>query len=115
MHVNAPEPPAATPRQRSILIANEDSDLRDILTETLKKRGYLVHAVSNGVQALETVRTRAVDLVLMDTRMPERDGLSVLTELSSQYASLPVILLTNRATQEETEEALRLGARVLPE
>jgi CheY-like chemotaxis protein len=102
---------AASARQRTILIANDDDDLREILTETLKKRGYLVHAVSNGVQALETVRTRPVDLVLMDTRMPERDGLSVLTELSSHYASLPVILITNRASQEETAEAIRLGAR----
>jgi len=106
----APEA-AAPPRQRTILIANDDEDLREILTETFHKRGYLVHAVSNGVQALETVRTRPVDLVLMDTRMPERDGLSVLTELSSQYASLPVILITNRASREETEEAIRLGAR----
>lgn len=94
-----------------ILVVDDEEQLRRALKEHLIHRGYRAETASNGAEALRTIAASPIDLVLLDMRMPTRDGLSVLAELHARFSSLPVIVMTGLATPEEVEDALRLGAR----
>ncbi|MBO0678391.1 SpoIIE family protein phosphatase [Mycolicibacterium sp. S2-37] len=95
-----------------ILIADDNADMRDYLTSLLSASGYRVSAVSDGQQALETIRAEEPDLVISDVMMPRVDGLELLAALrtDSRTAALPVLLLSARAGQEASIEGLAAGA-----
>jgi CheY-like chemotaxis protein len=92
-----------------------DDDLRNIfaLRTVLEARGIEVLHAANGRVALEMLENEApVDLVLMDTMMPELDGLSATRKIreSAELAALPIISLTAKAMQGDREKALEAGA-----
>lgn len=95
-----------------VLIADDNADMRDYLTRLLRDAGYRVHAVNDGRQALETIRTDAPDLVVSDVMMPRLNGLALVGALRTdpRTASVPVLLLSARAGQEASIEGLRAGA-----
>ncbi|HIJ72530.1 MAG TPA: HDOD domain-containing protein [Candidatus Hydrogenedentes bacterium] len=94
-----------------ILVVDDDADLLEVLKETLLHRGYGVETAADGVEAIEVMSRAAVDLVLLDIRMPTLDGLAVLEQLRERFTRIPAIVITGLASQEEVAEALRLGAR----
>ena len=61
-----------------ILVVDDDPDVRDVLTETLKRLGYEARAAENGRAGLEAFRKDAFSVVVTYMRMPEMDGLSML-------------------------------------
>ncbi|MCD6288206.1 MAG: response regulator, partial [Candidatus Hydrogenedentes bacterium] len=85
-------------------------NIRDILAETLINLGFHVLTAEHGVAALSVIKREHVDVMLLDMRMPLKDGLSLLTEIKDMLPSLPVVLITGLASHEEVEEALRIGA-----
>ncbi|WP_442808391.1 SpoIIE family protein phosphatase [Streptomyces sp. NBC_01218] len=95
-----------------VLIADDNADMREYLTRLLRGAGYQVHAVSDGQQALDTIRTDVPDLVVSDVMMPRLNGLALVSALRADQstASVPVILLSARAGQEASIEGLRAGA-----
>lgn len=108
---------AANPAQNSgervrVLIADDNADMRDYLTNLLQTSGFDVSAVSDGRQALEAVKTQVPDLVISDVMMPGLDGLELLTALRGDplTAAMPVLLLSARAGQEASIEGLLAGA-----
>lgn len=96
-------------RRRTILIVDDEPRLRDSLRMNLELDGYQVFEATNGQEALEEVRTRLPDLVVMDVMMPERDGFETLRELR-RFSSVPVILLTVKADERDVVHGLELGA-----
>jgi len=102
--------PAGTPAH--ILVADDNADMRAYLTSLLHAAGYRVTAVTDGQQALESIRVEAPDLVVSDVMMPRVDGLELLAALrtDSRTAALPVLLLSARAGQEASIEGLAAGA-----
>ncbi len=94
----------------SILVADDDPVARDLLAEVLSKEGYQVRVAAGGLECVELARSAAVDLALVDLRMPDLDGLEVLRQLLSLHPELPVLLLTAFATVETAIEAIRAGA-----
>lgn len=100
----------ATPAR--VLIADDNTDMREYLTSLLRGAGYLVTAVTDGRQALESVRAELPDLVISDVMMPRLDGLGLVSALRSEprTAALPVLLLSARAGQEASIEGLAAGA-----
>lgn len=82
-----------------ILVAEDDADLRDALTEVLALAGYSSVTVPDGIQALAAVRARLPDLIILDQQMPGLDGLAVLRALQADpgLRTIPVILLTGAA------------------
>lgn len=108
-------PPATTSDEAidapTILVVDDEEQLCRVLKEHLNNRGYRVETAGDGLEALHTIAGHAIDLVLLDMCMPTRDGLSVLQELHERFSSVPVIVMTGLAPQEEVEDALRLGAR----
>ncbi|MGO8767562.1 SpoIIE family protein phosphatase [Mycobacterium sp.] len=99
------------PRPR-VLVADDNIDMREYLARLLGAAGYVVDSVGDGVQALESVRADAPDLVISDVMMPRLDGVTLVSELRADVrtAAVPVVLLSARAGQEASIEGLRAGA-----
>src|ERR1044071_2612848 len=75
----------------------------------LELEGYQVFEATDGQMALEEVRLRLPDLVVMDVMMPEMDGFEALRELR-KFSSVPVVLLTVKADERDVIHGLELGA-----
>jgi PAS domain S-box-containing protein len=95
-----------------VLIADDNTDMREYLARLLSGAGYRVDAVTDGQQALEAVRADVPDLVISDGMMPRLDGLALVAALrgDSRTAAVPVLLLSARAGQEASIEGLQAGA-----
>ncbi len=94
----------------TILIADDEPNIIKSLDRLLSMEGYGVLKASTGAEALEQVRSRAVDLVLMDVLMPGVDGLEALGSLREDLPELPVVMMSGNATIESAVQATRLGA-----
>ena len=95
-----------------VLVADDNADMREYLTNLLRTSGYLVTAVNDGVEALGVIRERAPDILVSDVMMPRLDGLQLLAALRGdpRTVALPVLLLSARAGQEASIEGLEAGA-----
>jgi len=95
-----------------VLVADDNADMREYLTNLLRTSGYSVTATNDGVEALAAIREQAPDILVSDVMMPRLDGLALLAALRGdpQTAALPVLLLSARAGQEASIEGLRAGA-----
>ena len=95
-----------------VLIADDNSDMREYLTNLLRNSGYHVSDVDDGQQALEAARADIPDLVISDVMMPGMDGLQLVAALRAELrtAAVPVLLLSARAGQEASIEGLQAGA-----
>lgn len=82
--------------QKSILIVDDEHDVRQALRALLERNGYLCHVASNGVEALELLDSgTSVDLFIVDLRMPGMSGSQLVTTLrTSRELSTPIIILT---------------------
>ncbi|MEU0494149.1 SpoIIE family protein phosphatase [Mycobacterium sp. NPDC006124] len=95
-----------------VLIADDNADMREYLTNLLRTSGYSVTTTSDGVEALGSIRDQAPDILVSDVMMPRLDGLALLAALRGdpQTVALPVLLLSARAGQEASIEGLQAGA-----
>jgi DNA-binding response OmpR family regulator len=95
-----------------ILIAEDERDIRDLIEFTLSYNGYEVVSASNGEEALELIRLEMPDLILLDVRMPRKDGYQVCKELkaASGTNSIPVVFLSAKGQEAEVEAGMQLGA-----
>jgi two-component system response regulator AtoC len=93
-----------------ILVADDDSGVRFFLTELLKKENYLVDEASDGDEALLKQRNELFDLVILDVKMPKRDGIETLREMRKINPSLIVVMITAYGSQKIALEAIREGA-----
>jgi two-component system, OmpR family, response regulator MprA len=93
-----------------VLLAEDDRAVRESLTRALTLEGYEVVAVSNGAQALERLRERAADLVLLDVSMPVIDGLTACRVLRSEGNHVPILMLTARTDTSDRVAGLDAGA-----
>lgn len=94
-----------------ILVVDDESDIRSLLTEILSEEGYEVDAAANASEARASRASRVPDLVLLDIWMPDVDGITLLREWSTQGGeSCPVVMMSGHGTVETAVEATRLGA-----
>ncbi len=95
-----------------VVIADDNTDMREYLARLLSGAGYQVEAVTDGRHALELVRAVVPDLVVSDVMMPRLDGLELVAALRAdpRTAAVPVVLLSARAGQEASIEGLQAGA-----
>lgn len=108
------------PRALRILLAEDDDEMRSLLTLTLARAGHLVVALEDGYELADYVSLTRVhggpleppDVILSDIRMPGRTGLEVLAQARAAGLTCPVILLSSFADEETRAEARRLGAQV---
>jgi len=96
--------------QETLTVLVETEVSKENVSRLAEGRGYTVETAENGLSALGVLKEREVDLVLLDIRMPIKDGLGLLDEITDKLPSLPVIIVTGLASNEEVQEALRRGA-----
>ena len=97
-----------------ILVADDNAVNQKVATHLLKKLGAEVHVVGNGIEALDALRTREFDLVLMDCQMPEMDGYEATRQLRASNGAhknrnIPVIALTANALAMDREKCIAAG------
>jgi CheY-like chemotaxis protein len=96
----------------TILIVDDNEDIRDLFVRQLEQEGFTAHAASSGPQALERIAAAVPSLVLLDVSMPGMNGLEVLARVRETHspAQLPIVMVTARTDSEDVVEALGLGA-----
>ena len=96
-------------RRFSILVVDDEEHILNFLSVKLKSAGYDVLTAPNGLQALDIVRSKEPDLVVLDLLMPHMDGLETLKKIRT-LSTAPVIILTAKDEDEDKIRGLRLGA-----
>ena len=94
----------------SILVADDEESVRNLLCRVLTKMDYVVTTAANGEEVLAKIKVQVFDLLIMDIRMPKLDGMEAFKVLRLDYPSLPIIMMTAFSTVETTLETMRLGA-----
>jgi two-component system nitrogen regulation response regulator NtrX len=95
----------------SVLIVDDEKNILLTLSQSLQLAGYRTELAGSGQVALDVVSARPVDAVLMDVKMPDMDGLSVLARLHELKPELPVIMMSGHGTIDTAVRATQLGAR----
>ena len=98
-----------TARPPHVLVVDDDPDIRAVLEEYLAKHDMRVTALASGHAMLEVFETEAIDLVLLDVRMPGENGI-LLAQTLRERASVPIVLLTGNAEEADRVMGLELGA-----
>jgi two-component system response regulator AtoC len=93
-----------------ILIVDDEETLCYFLKESLEDKGYQAIAAYTAAEGMDVVTRQQIDLVLLDLKLPDGDGLAVLSEIRKSDSNLPVIVLTGHAGVESAVQAMKLGA-----
>src|SRR5215471_277898 len=93
-----------------ILIIEDDVDLGFLLQEVLKREGHRVDIVETGAEALARLQRGPYDLVLLDLRLPDGDGLELLPHCQELAPDVPIIVMTAFNTRQKALEAIHRGA-----
>lgn len=93
-----------------ILVLDDEQIVRKALYDTLTDEGYQVRTTANASEALKELKTQSFDILLLDLKLPEKDGIQVLRELRESNPEIVVIVMTAYATVETAKEAMKLGA-----
>ncbi len=93
----------------TILVVDDESSIRRTLKEILEFEKYEVHLAANGKDALDMAREVPFDVILLDIKMPEMDGMEVLDALQ-KFSESPVIMISGHGTIETAVEAIKKGA-----
>lgn len=96
----------------TLLVVDDERNLRESLSEALKEAGYNVLTAANGKEAYAIIQSHTLDLLLCDWRMPEMDGGALLKLLSDdgRLVDLPVLVMTAHGTSNNAIEAIQFGA-----
>jgi CheY-like chemotaxis protein len=97
---------------RSILVVDDELDVREVIEISLSRYGYEVEAVGDGQSALTRMRERRFDLVLLDVMMPAMNGIDVcrLAKADPTIADIPIVFLTAKGGGDALAEGLEAGA-----
>ncbi len=98
------------PKDIHVMLVDDDADFRRVMGAELTRRGYDVETRGSGREALECSATTDADVILLDLRLPDIDGIEVLGELRGRNASAGIIVLTGHGTIDTAVRAIRLGA-----
>ncbi|HEO72284.1 MAG TPA: hybrid sensor histidine kinase/response regulator, partial [Candidatus Hydrogenedentes bacterium] len=96
---------------KRVLVVDDEAQVRAVISDALHENGYTVEQAENGIEALEKLQSGHFDLLLLDIRMPRMDGMAVLRAVAQRLPSLPVIVVTGLASDEEIRAAQELGVR----
>ena len=96
--------------QEKILLVDDEAEFTSVLAERMEARGLQVDIAHSGEEALDKVREKTYDAIILDMLMPGMDGIETLKELRKINPDLQIILLTGYATVEKSVEAVKLGA-----
>jgi DNA-binding response OmpR family regulator len=93
-----------------LLVVDDEEHIRFAIAEALDREGYRVDTADSGISALESLARTRYDLMILDIRMPEVDGVQVMTQVHQQFPDLLIIILTGYASLESAITAVKSGA-----
>ena len=96
--------------QKTVLVADDDASIRSLLKQLLSDEGFNVLEASTGVEVVDKVKEASPDLVIMDVRMPELDGIEALARLKSTNPKTAVLIMTAFGSSNAAIRAMELGA-----
>jgi len=94
----------------SILIVDDDEVMQQTLSDVLKKRGYEIFLVGSGNGALSVIKKNVIDLVLLDMRLPDVDGIEVLKKIKELDTEILVVMMTAYSDVQTAVSAMKSGA-----
>jgi len=98
------------PQNATVLVADDETSIRWVLTKALEESGYRVLQAESGTEALAHLESGAPDLAFVDLRMPGHDGLEVLSKARASGVATPIIIVTAQNTMDNAIEAMKQGA-----
>jgi DNA-binding NtrC family response regulator len=93
-----------------VLVVDNEEDIQNILSDRLKKHGYEVPVASNGSETFEIVDRMLPDLILLDIKLPDANGIEILAKIKQEYPEIIVIMISAFGTIPIAVEAMKLGA-----
>ena len=96
--------------QKTILVADDDASIRSLLKQLLSDEGFAVVEASTGVEVVDKVKESSPDLVIMDVRMPELDGIEALSRVKATNPKTAVLIMTAFGSSNAAIRAMELGA-----
>jgi two-component system KDP operon response regulator KdpE len=99
-----------TAGQLRILVVDDEPAILRFLRPSLATQGYIVSEAHDGRSALEAIRRKSADLVVLDLGLPDMDGLDIIRTLRAKGETLPIIILSSRSNEGAKVQALDLGA-----
>jgi len=96
--------------QKRILIVDDETNVRTVFSDVLRREGYIVKAVKDGPEAIKAIGEETFDLALVDLRMPQMDGIEVLENIKKRKPQISVIIYTVHGSVTTAVEAMRKGA-----
>ncbi len=93
-----------------LMLVDDEERFLTTTKKILNKKGYAVETATSGAEALVVLRTRPVQVVILDVKMPGMDGNETLIEIKRQFPMVEVIMLTGHATVESAIDGLKSGA-----
>jgi len=99
-------------KRKMVLVIEDEADVRNFAVRVLELEGYQVLQAEDGDTGLRLVRENRVALVLLDLRLPGRDGWAVLAQMKSEpeLSAIPIVVFTAAAGMKEREKAFQMGA-----
>jgi two-component system response regulator AtoC len=94
----------------NLLVVDDEEPFRRLLKNELSRKGYAVEVASDGAEALNLLRDRNFDVILLDVVMPGVDGISLMKRLKEDSSTPAIVVLTGKATVETAVEAMKNGA-----
>jgi DNA-binding NtrC family response regulator len=95
---------------KKILVIDDETIVRTSCERTLTPEGYEVISASGGQEGIEYLQNQSFELVLLDLKMPDIDGIEVLTRIKKEWPDTKVIMITGYSTVDTAVQALRYGA-----
>ncbi len=102
--------PSNTPLPARILVVDDEPNVCNAVARALNLMGYETQEANSGQAALQRLNNQAFDLMILDMRMPEMDGIEVMQRAHQQYPDLLILVLTGHATLESAIAAVKSGA-----
>lgn len=100
-------------REKVVLVVDDNKEMRDLVCEVLTEQGYAVLGAADGNQALDTLKTLRVNLVLTDIDMPGMNGLELAQKARAKYPELRVLLMTGSGDATARQTAAGLGLDIV--
>ena len=92
-----------------LLLVEDDANVAAVMAETFREQGHQITIMHTGEAALSHLEGELPDAVILDIKLPNINGIEVLRAIRVKESTLPVIIISGRATAQQLEEARRLG------
>jgi DNA-binding response OmpR family regulator len=99
-------------QNRTVVVVDDEPDIRDLLYYNLSREGFIVKSFSNPILSINYLQTNNPDIILSDWLMPEMDGLEFcrILKMDSKYKHIPIIMITCKGDRSDIDAALKTGA-----